>query len=150
VEDTGVAIVEWENGALGVLEGTTSNWPGLNTRVEISGDEGTIVIDGSAITKWEIQGEESGVTGEAAAGASADAKNITATGHTAHVIDLCAAIRENREPAITGREARHAVEIIKAIYLSSREGGATIELPLSYDDDGPGILPKLGSPRLEW
>jgi predicted dehydrogenase len=133
-----------------VLEGTTSNWPGLNTRVEISGDDGTIVLDGGAIAKWEIQGEESAATGEAAAGAAADAKNITATGHTAHVQDLCAAIRENREPAITGREARHAVEIIKSIYLSSREGGATIELPLSYDDDGPGILPKLGSPRLEW
>ncbi len=150
VEDTAVAIVEWENGALGVLEGTTSNYPGLNMRMEISGDDGTIVMDGNAITKWAIQGEEAEEVGEAEEGASADPLAINSVGHVAHVEDLCRAIRENREPAITGREARHAVEIIKAIYLSSREGGATIELPLSYDDDGPGITSKLGSARLEW
>jgi UDP-N-acetyl-2-amino-2-deoxyglucuronate dehydrogenase len=150
VEDTAVAIVEWENGALGVLEGTTSNWPGLKMRMEISGDDGTITVDGGAIVKWAIQGEEESVAGEAGEGASADPAAITSVGHVAHVEDLCRAIREDREPAITGAEARHAVEIIKAIYLSSREGGATIELPLSYDDDGPGILPRLGSSRLEW
>jgi predicted dehydrogenase len=150
VEDTGVAMVEWENGALGVIEGTTSIWPGLATRHEIAGSDGTIVVEGGAITKWEVQGDESVATGEAGVGASGDSKAFTATGHIAHIHDLCQAIWENRDPAITGREARNAVEIIKAIYLSSREGGATIELPLSYDDDGPGILPKLGSPRLEW
>lgn len=150
VEDTAVAIVEWENGALGVLEGTTSNWPGLNMRMEISGDDGTIIVDGGAIVKWAIEGEEEEAAGEAGESASADPRAITSVGHVAHIEDLCRAIRENREPAVTGREARHAVEIIKAIYLSSREGGATVELPLSYDDDGPGIIPRLGSPRLEW
>jgi len=150
VEDTAVALVEWECGALGVLEGTTSNWPGLNARLEISGDDGTVVVDGGAIVRWEIQGEPAVETEEAGETASADPRAISAVGHVAHVADLCAAIREDREPAINGPEARHAVEIIKAIYLSSREGGATIELPLSYDDDGPGIYPKLGSPRLEW
>ena len=150
VEDTAVAIVEWENGALGVLEGTTSNYPGLNMRMEISGNDGTIIVDGGSIVKWAIEGEEEGAAGEAGEGASADPRAITSVGHVAHVEDLCHAIRENREPAVTGAEARHAVEIIKAIYLSSREGGATIELPLSYDDDGPGIMPRLGSARLEW
>jgi len=53
--------------------------------------------------------------------------------------DLCDAIINDREPEIPGSEARKAIEVIKAIYKSSREGGATIELPLSYVDDGPGI-----------
>ncbi|MBC7287973.1 MAG: hypothetical protein H5T86_07995 [Armatimonadetes bacterium] len=68
---------------------------------------------------------------------------MTATGHTQHVLDLCQAIIEDREPEIPGREARKAVELIKAIYLSSRLGGDTVELPLSYDQDGPGIYPPL-------
>ncbi|HEY3397092.1 MAG TPA: Gfo/Idh/MocA family oxidoreductase [Armatimonadota bacterium] len=150
VEDTAVATVEWECGALGVIQGTTSNWPGLNTRLEVSGDNGTIVLDGGEFAKWEIRGEEAQEAGEAGDTASADPTAISATGHQAHVEDLCAAIYENRPPMITGRDARHAVEIIKAIYLSSRSGGATVELPLSYEDDGPGIYPPLGSPRLEW
>ncbi len=61
------------------------------------------------------------------------------TGHVHHIEDLCAAIKEDREPEIPGIEARRAVEVIKAIYLSSRNGGCSVELPLSYEDDGIGI-----------
>jgi len=140
VEDTAVAIVEFVNGAVGVIEGTTSVTPGYGCKIEISGDKGTIVLDESSISKWDIPGEESQAEGASTdQGTAADPKALTATGHTAHVRDLCAAIRENREPEIPGREARRAVEVIKAIYRSSRENGATVELPLSYGDDGPGI-----------
>jgi predicted dehydrogenase len=140
VEDTAVAVVEFVNGAVGVIEGTTSVTPGYGCKIEISGDHGTISLDGDNIAKWDIQGEESQAEGAATEkGTAADPKALTATGHTAHVRDLCAAIRDNREPEIPGREARRAVEVIKAIYKSSREGGATVELPLSYCDDAPGI-----------
>lgn len=140
VEDTAVAIVEYQNGALGVLEGTTSVTPGYGCSVEISGDKGTIKMDGDTISKWDIPGEEQAEAGEAETeGTASDPLALSATGHTAHVADLCDAIINDREPAIPGREARRAVELIKAIYKSSREGGATVELPLSYVDDGPGI-----------
>ncbi len=140
VEDTAVALFEYENGALGVLEGTTSVTPGSGCRVEISGDLGTIGLSGDTITTWDIPGEEEAETDEAATeGTASDPTALTATGHVQHVGDLCAAIIEDREPEIPGSEARRAVEVIKAIYKSSREGGATVELPLSYVDDGPGI-----------
>ncbi len=140
VEDTAVAIVEYENGAVGVLEGTTSVTPGYGCWVEISGDDGTIKLEGDTISKWDIPGEEHQAEGEAATeGTASDPLALSATGHTAHVADLCDAIINDREPAIPGREARRAVELIKAIYKSSREGGATVELPLSYVDDAPGI-----------
>jgi len=140
VEDTAVAILEFVNGAVGVIEGTTSVTPGYDCKIEISGDDGTIVLDGDRIVKWDVKGE--GDQTEAAKGGpstAADPTQLTATGHTAHVMDLCAAIRDNREPEIPGREARRAVEVIKAIYKSSREGGASVEFPLCYEDDGPGI-----------
>lgn len=140
VEDTAVAIVEFVNGAVGVIEGTTSVTPGYDCKIEISGDNGTIVLDGDTIAKWDIPGEESRAKADVGGkSTAADPTALTATGHTAHILDLCGAIRENREPTIPGREARRAVEVIKAIYKSSREGGATVELPLSYCDDAPGI-----------
>jgi UDP-N-acetyl-2-amino-2-deoxyglucuronate dehydrogenase len=140
VEDTAVAIVEFVNGAVGVIEGTTSVTPGYDCKIEISGDNGTIILAGDTIATWDIKGEESQAEGAVAdKGTASDPTALTATGHTAHVRDLCGAIRENRDPEIPGSEARRAVEVIKAIYKSSREGGATVELPLSHDDDAAGI-----------
>jgi UDP-N-acetyl-2-amino-2-deoxyglucuronate dehydrogenase len=139
VEDTAVAMLEFVNGALGVLEGTTSVTPGEGGRVEISGDDGTIILSGDTISKWAIKGEEVETAEAETEGTASDAKAVTATGHVRHVTDLCDAIINDREPEIPGREARKAVELIKAIYKSSREGGATVELPLSYVDDAPGI-----------
>ena len=140
VEDTAVAIVEYENGAVGVIEGTTSVTPGEGCKVEISGDNGTVGLMNDTITTWKIDGEEEEGEGDAEAeGTASDPLALAATGHVAHVNDLCDAIVNDHEPAIPGSEARRAVELIKAIYKSSREGGAPIDLPLSYVDDGPGI-----------
>ncbi len=140
VEDTAVAIVEYENGALGVLEGTTSVTPGYGCTLEISGDNGTVGLLNDTITTWSINGEEDVEAGEGEdEGTASDPLALAATGHAAHIADLCEAIIDDREPAIPGREARRAVELIKAIYKSSREGGATVKMPLSYVDDGPGI-----------
>lgn len=141
VEDTAVAIVEFMNGAVGVIEGTTSVTPGYDCKIEISGDNGTIILHGDTIAKWDVPGEAAEVeVAQSDEGKTAsDPTALTASGHTQHIRDLCHAIWENREPEIPGSEARRAVEVIKAIYKSSREGGATIELPLDYCDDGPGI-----------
>ncbi len=141
VEDTAIASVEFVNGALGVIEGTTSVTPGMGCKTEICGNDGTIVMDGDTIAVWDVPGEEDVETAQAAdVGAARDpAAGLGATGHIRHISDLVDAIRNDREPEIPGREARRAVEVIKAIYLSSRRGGETVELPLSYEDDGPGI-----------
>jgi UDP-N-acetyl-2-amino-2-deoxyglucuronate dehydrogenase len=143
VEDTAVAILEFVNGAVGVIEGTTSVTPGYNCDMEFSGDLGTIKLKGDEIAVWDIPGEEGlEVEGQGSRGTASDPlAGLTAAGHTRHVEDLVQAILTDREPEIPGSEARRAVEVIKAIYRSSREGGNTVELPLSYDDDGPGIEP---------
>jgi len=148
VEDTSVVNLEFTNGALGTLVTTTSVTPGENIRIEIHGDNGSIKLQGNDIIQWAIEGEEE-ITGESTdEGTASDPTAVAASGHTEHVRDLCEAIINDREPAIPGREARKSVELIKAIYLSSRLGGSTVELPLSYDDDGPGIYPPQTWP--EW
>jgi len=148
VEDTSVANLEFENGALGTLVTTTSVMPGENVRIEIHGDKGSIKLQGEDIVQWAIEGEEE-ITGESAdEGTASDPTAVAASGHIEHVRDLCEAIINDREPTIPGHEARKSVELIKAIYLSSRLGGSTVELPLSYEDDGPGIYPPQTWP--EW
>ncbi|RMG34549.1 MAG: gfo/Idh/MocA family oxidoreductase, partial [Planctomycetota bacterium] len=44
VEDVGVATVQFANGALGVMEATTSAFPGLLKRTEIHGTEGSAIV----------------------------------------------------------------------------------------------------------
>jgi len=151
VEDTSVANLEFTNGALGSIVATTSVTPGEAVFLEFHGDRGTIKLTSGNITQWSIEGEEEQETATAGGedeGTATDPAAVAAAGHIAHVQDLCEAIINDREPAVPGREARKAVEIIKAIYLSSRLGGSTVELPLSYEDDGPGIYPPQTWP--EW
>ena len=38
------------------------------------------------------------------------------------IADLIAAVREGREPMVSGAEARHAVELILAVYKSAQTG----------------------------
>ena len=134
-EDTAVALLRFENGAMGVLQGTTSVTPGYGCRIELHGGKGSIVLKESDIVEWKVEGEdESEVTAKEGVkpgeGTAADpTAGLTATGHTLHVADLCAAIREDREPFISGEEARPAVEVILSCYCS-QVSGQTVELPL--------------------
>ncbi|OGF50288.1 MAG: oxidoreductase [Candidatus Firestonebacteria bacterium GWA2_43_8] len=128
VEDTAIAIVTFKSGAWGVIEGTTSIWPGLETKFEISGTKGTIILEEAKILKWEVEGEKdkapemSKGAVKAAVGAHSDPKAITATGHAAHVKDMVEAVKAGRDPMVNGEEGRKAVQTILAIYESSEKG----------------------------
>src|SRR5438067_12032364 len=54
VEDVGVAIVRFENGALGPIEGTTAAYPGLPTAIALHGDRGTIILEERRIAVWAL------------------------------------------------------------------------------------------------
>ena len=61
------------------------------------------------------------------------ARQLGAIGVQGHIIqlqDFVDAIREDRDPMVTGEAARAAVEIILAIYQSAKTGEA-VRLPLS-------------------
>jgi UDP-N-acetyl-2-amino-2-deoxyglucuronate dehydrogenase len=49
VEDVAVAVVKFENGALGVLHGSTAAFPGLSARLQVHGDKGSVVIEGDRL-----------------------------------------------------------------------------------------------------
>jgi predicted dehydrogenase len=137
-EDTASALLTFGNGALGVIQGATSAWPGDPARVELHGDRGTIVLEEGRIVVWKLQdalaGEEAAMLGLEQVGGSgaADPMAIGFEKHRRQIVDLMEAIREGRPPAIQGAEARRSVEIVRAIYRSAALG-VPVALPLTED-----------------
>ena len=56
VEDTAVAVLEFENGALGTLEAATSAFPGYSRRIELTGSNGTVILDGDRLAAVDLHG----------------------------------------------------------------------------------------------
>ena len=128
VEDTAVAALKFPSGALGVVEGATSAYPGWNKRVELSGDKDSVILEDDEIKFWQFEEERpedakirSG-GGANIGGGAANPLAISTEGHRRQIEDLCNAIREKRQPAIGGRDARNAVAVIRAIYKSAQTG----------------------------
>lgn len=145
VEDTVVAVVQFANGAIGTLMGTTAAYPGYTCKLEIVGTEGSVIIEDGAIRAWNLKAEggEIGAYGrskeekqaeaakaEASPGAgAADPAAISWGGHAFEVRDLLDAIAMGRETVLPGAEARHALELILGVYKAA-ETGKEVGFPL--------------------
>jgi predicted dehydrogenase len=133
VEDLACAIIEFESGAMGVVEGSTAIWPGHPERVEIHGTTGSVALESGEIRNWQFQEARPGddeilaALGKETAlgsGAGDPIANLKHEGHRRQIQDFAAAILENRAPRIEGREGRRAVALIEAIYRSAASGKA--------------------------
>lgn len=122
-EDLGVALLNFKNGAMGTIEGGTSLYPGYPERLEVYGEKGSIILEGGQVTRWNIKGEEGNKAEAAAAEASgsSDPMAVDYKLHMAQIEDMVQAILEDREPLVNGETARKSLELILAIYTSSRE-----------------------------
>ena len=58
VEDVGVATLQFKSGALGIIEGSTAIYPGLDERLGVYGEDGTIEIEGNRIVTWRFRKEK--------------------------------------------------------------------------------------------
>ncbi len=138
VEDTGSAAVEFMNGALGTIACTTSMWPGHFRIVEVAGDEGSVAMADANFFVWKFKREseaddkirqEKVSFPTVSTGASSPGGGLSFEGHRRIIAEFLDALENNREPAVTGLEARKSVEIILAIYESARRRKA-VDLPL--------------------
>jgi UDP-N-acetyl-2-amino-2-deoxyglucuronate dehydrogenase len=130
VEDTAVACLRFKNGALGVIQATTSVWPGLPKTIAVHGDRGTVVIEQDDLLRWEfdpaapedpaLRARFAQKTG--ASGGSSNPAAISHVGHTRQLTDFVEAIQSGRAPLVDGREGRRAVELILGIYASNATG----------------------------
>lgn len=131
-EDQSVALLRFANGALGTLYTTTCAYPGRDQRITIYGKSGSFVKREGALESWKIEGDDEG-TEEAQmlerfgdkkdkSSGSADPMAVSFNGHTQIIMDMVEAVQQDRQPMITLHSARHAVEIINAVYESGRTG----------------------------
>lgn len=125
VEDTAAAVIQMKDGALCVIEGATTAYPGYSTTFGIYGEKGTIVFNDEGVVEWNFIDKddmpplpENGVT----IGGAKSNVDITIDGHITLIKDLADAIKEDREPMLPPDDAVLAVRVICAIYESTKTG----------------------------
>ena len=137
VEDVAAAAIRFQSGALGVIEGATSAWPGHAKRIELCGDQGGVATREDDLATWTFAKPAKGDAAlrarlgarDTGKGGAADPKAISFVGHQRQFEDFVAALRAGRAPMVDGTEGRKAVELILAIYRSAKTG-RTVRLPL--------------------
>jgi UDP-N-acetyl-2-amino-2-deoxyglucuronate dehydrogenase len=124
VEDNIVAALAFSSGARGTIAATTAAAPGFPHRVEIYGTRGGAQIEGDALIRWE--GEAPRIRPELPAavdaGSGASATGLGIQGHTLLLQDFVAAIREGREPLVSGEEGRRSLALVLDIYRAAGLG----------------------------
>lgn len=122
-EDLGAAILNFKNGAMGTITGGTSLYPGYPERLEVYGENGSIILEGGKIKAWNVQGEAGHEEFQSSHGSGAsDPMAIDFKLHLAQIKDMAEAIHENKDPLVTGEIGRKSLELILGIYQSSKEG----------------------------
>ena len=121
VEDTAAAVMEFASGAIGVLEAATSVFPGYARRLEVTGSEGTVILEHDRLVRIDLRSGAHAVA-EASHDRNASATSPQVADASAHqrvLEDFIRAIRTGVSPACDGREGRKSVELVAAIYASA-------------------------------
>lgn len=140
VEDTAVAIIKFVNGALATITASNSQDPALFGKVRIHGDNGATVsvqTDGgamfisgmTAITEspfndiWTVKGEEDKLeewkTEDEKAFFAHDPAEYY---HKLQIGDFLTSVAEGREPLVSGTVGKRSVELLEAVYRSTKSG----------------------------
>ena len=102
-----------------VVAATTAAYPGFPERIEILGSKGTAVLEGTVLQAAFADGTVLEVGDPAAGGGTgADPMAFPHAYHQALIADFLAAIRENRDPLASGRQALKVHRLIDGILAS--------------------------------
>lgn len=124
-EDTAVVVLQFRNGALGIIEATTATRPkDLEGSVSILGEGGSVEIAGFAVNEmrtWNFVSQHPG-DGAVMERYSVNPPNVYGFGHQAYYEGVVRSIRDNDAIAVDGKEGRRSLELISAIYQSIETG----------------------------
>lgn len=136
VEDTAVAALRFENGALGIILGCTSMFPGSFQRIHMAGRDGTAEVHEEQLVTFSFRDEQPAdadmlkrFKGGSTGGGASDPMAIGHDNHTRNIADFLDAIEQGRAPLVDGLEARRSVAVIEAIYASARTGDPVTPRP---------------------
>ena len=124
-EDTGVAVIKFRSGALGVIEATTATRPkDLEGSLSILGEKGTVEIGGFAVNEmktWnftEARAEDADILEKY----RQNPPNVYGFGHVAYLEHVVDSIAHGKKALVDGLEGRKSLELIMAIYESIETG----------------------------
>jgi len=121
-EDTALALLEFAGGALGVFLATTAAYPGYDRRLEITGSEGTIILEHDRVVSVDLRKVPDGFTHEVTRDQNQSASSAAVSdfrGHQALIKDFIDAIKNDRSPVCDGREGRRSLALVEAIYRAA-------------------------------
>ncbi len=120
-EDTGVAILQFKNGALGVIEATTCARPkDLEGSISILGEKGAVEICGffmNELKTWQFS--EPIHDDESVFEKWGKNPDIWAWNHTEYLKDVVKNLLKGKGGVVDGLEGRKYLELINAMYESS-------------------------------
>ena len=120
-EDFVAGGVRFASGAMGSIMATTAAFPGGAESIELGFERAAVHLESGVLTiRWHNGREET--FGEAAGtGGGADPMAFPHDWHASAQRDFIEALRDGREPAVTGEIALGVHRLIDALSLSSRE-----------------------------
>ncbi len=123
VEDTAVARVKYKNGAIGMIQGTTSVYPGYPRRMEFFGDKGSLVLEESTVIYLNVpEMPEMNISRtNTKMNSSNNPASISHEEHKIQYQDVIKAIKTGSKLFYPLNEAIDSVKTILAIYDSSKE-----------------------------
>ena len=116
MEDFGAALLRFDNGIIGIIEGSAIVYPkNLEETLSIFGEFGTVIIGGMAVNEiktWEFPNENINDLNLE----KNKVDSVYGQGHTPLYKDFINSVSKGEEPAINGEEAIKALGIIEEIY----------------------------------
>jgi len=124
-EDTGVALLKFKNGALGIIEATTATRPkDIEGSISILGENGTVEIGSFAMNEMKIWNFKDTLDADKDVFVKykQNPPNVYGFGHIEFLKDVIESIKNNNKILVDGLEGRKALELINAIYKSAETG----------------------------
>jgi predicted dehydrogenase len=120
-EDTALALLQFSEGALGTLVATTAAYPGYSRRIEITGTEGTVILENDAIVAADLRVPSATTSTEAPDRNPSSSSPVVSDvrGHQSAIEDFIRAIEQDRLPECDGNEAQRSLALIEEIYRVS-------------------------------
>ena len=129
-EDSGVALLKFRSGALGVIEVNVLTYPrNLEGSITILGEKGSVKIGGTAVNRvehwsFEVYDDDDKLI-EAA---NTTPPTVYGFGHEGYYRNLLPVLRGRAKPDTDGRAGRKSLELILGIYESAKTG---CEVPIT-------------------
>ncbi|MBL6945105.1 MAG: Gfo/Idh/MocA family oxidoreductase [Rhodospirillales bacterium] len=128
-EDIVAAAVRFEDDSIGVVDATTTAYPGFPERMQFYCEKGSAIITSTELkVTYHDGGTEIVEADPAIAGTGADPMAFPHDHHCEIMADFLDALDEGRDPLVTGEEALKTHRFIDAILKSSEKGGKPCDI----------------------